>query len=164
MSNTHDGHLSRDGLLGIVRDVWEREDPMPDGMVDRMHAAVAAEAVIADTDLDLELMVLVSREDELVGARGTAAYTLRFSSDDVDLLVRAVGTGEGEARLDGWVSPAGPLRVQATTVPDDGRSWQVVSDDTGRFEFTGLPTGNVRLQLSPDDRALKPFGTPSFEI
>ncbi|QIX28488.1 hypothetical protein ncot_19250 [Nocardioides sp. JQ2195] len=159
-----DGHMGRDTLLGLVREVWERRDPVPDGMVERMQAAVAAESAFAGTDLDLELMVLVSRQDELVGARGTAAYTLRFSSDDVDLLVRAVGTGGGEARLDGWVSPAGPLRVQAVTVPDDGRSWQVDSDDTGRFEFTGLPAGHIRLQLAPHDRALKPFGTPTFEI
>lgn len=153
-----------DELLQVVRDVWEHHDPVPDGFVGRMQAAVAAEAGVTDVDLDLELLMLVAREDMLTGARGTASYTLRFSGDGIELLVRAVGTGEGLTRVDGWVSPPGPLQVTATTVPDDGRSWQVDSDEIGRFEFTGLPTGRVRLHLIPRDLALKPFATPDFEI
>ncbi|WP_067442072.1 hypothetical protein [Nocardioides jensenii] len=160
MSNDY----SRDGLLQLVRDVWTEHDPVPEGLVDRMQAAVEAELAIAGTDLDFELLVLVSDEQMLAGARGTATYTLRFSSGDVDLLVRAVGDAEGRTRLDGWVSPAGPLTVRATPVPDTGASWEAESDDTGRFEFTDLPTGMVRLHLTPRDAALKPFATPAFEI
>src|SRR5690242_21062026 len=32
---------SRDDLLGIVRDVWDRHDPVPDHLVPAMQAAVA---------------------------------------------------------------------------------------------------------------------------
>lgn len=155
---------SKDELLQVVRDVWTGADPVPDGMVGRMHAAVVAELEVAGTDLDAELMRLVSRESELAGARGTAAYTLRFSSGETDLLVRAVETGEGTARLDGWVSPPRVALVTATTVPENGTTWTVTSDDTGRFEFTDLPTGTVRLHLMPDDASGEPFGTPAFEI
>ncbi|KQY57406.1 MULTISPECIES: hypothetical protein [unclassified Nocardioides] len=155
---------SRDGLLQVVREVWTERDPMPAGLVERMQAAVEAELAIAGTDFDVELLMLVSREEMLAGARGTATYTLRFSSDDIDLLVRAVGAPEGGTRLDGWVSPAGPVTVHATPVPDTGRSWEVESDDTGRFEFTDLPAGMVRLHLTPRDTGLKPFATPAFEI
>lgn len=160
MSSNH----SKDELFQVVRDVWSEHDPVPEGLVARMQVAVTAELEVAATDLDAELMRLVSRESELAGARGTAAYTLRFSSGETDLLVRAVETGEGTARLDGWVSPPRVAQVTATTVPENGAAWTVTSDDTGRFEFTDLPTGMVRLHLMPDDASGEPFGTPAFEI
>lgn len=153
----------RDELFQVVRDVWTTADPVPEGLVERMHAAVAAELEVAATDMDAELLRLVSRDTELAGARGTAAYTLRFSSGETDLLVRAVETGEGTARLDGWVSPPRVAQVTATTVPENGTAWTATSDDTGRFELTDLPTGMVRLHLMPD-AAGEPFGTPAFEI
>lgn len=153
----------KDELFQVVRDVWTRVDPVPEGLVERMHAAVAAELEVARTDMDAELLRLVSRDSELAGARGTAAYTLRFTSGETDVLVRAVETGQGSARLDGWVSPPRVAQVTATTVPDDGTAWTTTSDDTGRFEFAELPTGMVRLHLFPDT-AGEPFGTPDFEI
>lgn len=155
---------SRDALLQVVREVWTEHDPVPEGLVQRMQAAVTAELEVAATDLDAELLVLVSREEMLTGARGSAAYTLRFSSGETDLLVRAVETTKGKARLDGWVSPPRAVSVTATTVPETGSAWSALSDDTGRFEFTDLPTGMVRLQLRPDRAPGEPFGTPAFEI
>ena len=47
--------LSRDALLDIVRDVYERHDPVPEHLVAAMQAAAA----MAASDLDLELMTLV---------------------------------------------------------------------------------------------------------
>ena len=57
-------------------------------MVARLQTAAALAA--SDTDLDMELMLLVERTEELAGARGasTTAYTLRFAHDGVDLLLR----------------------------------------------------------------------------
>ena len=53
-----------------------------------------AAAAVADSDLDLELMVLVERSTELVGARGGTAYTLRFVHGETDLLLRVAVEGE----------------------------------------------------------------------
>ncbi len=61
--------LSRDALLEIVRDVWQRHDPVPKHLVSAMQAAAA----LADSDIDLELMVLVERSAELAGARGSTS-------------------------------------------------------------------------------------------
>ena len=87
-------------LLDVVRRVWTERDPVPEGLVARMQAAAAA----ADTDLDVELMLLVERSDRAGGARGSAtAYTLRFAHGEL----RAAAPGrrdDGEfRRIDGWV-------------------------------------------------------------
>ena len=158
--------LSREGLLKIVRQVWEEHDPVPEGLVDRMSAVVQTEAILADTDLDYELLVLVERSAELAGARGTAAYTLRFAHGETEVLLRAVGNESGGARLDGWLAPAVAMRIRATEVTDhgEGRSWEVETDAHGRFEFGDLPTGLFRLWLTPLDSDAAAFGTPAFEI
>ena len=147
--------MSREDLLDVVRRVHEERDPVPDDLVARMQAAAA----VAASDLDAELvglMELVDRSDELVGARGTAAYTLRFVHGETDLLVR-VAVDDGRSRIDGWVVPAEPMTVRA------GDRAATVSD-TGRFELTGLPLGLLRLSLEPHDLARPGFSTPTFEI
>ena len=61
--------VSRDALLAVVRKVWTERDPVPEGLVARMQAVVAAE----DVDFDYELLVLIERSRELTGARGGSA-------------------------------------------------------------------------------------------
>jgi hypothetical protein len=157
--------LSREGLLKIVRQVWEQRDPVPEGLVERMQAVVQTEAILADTDLDYELLVLVERSAELAGARGTAAYTLRFAHETTEVLLRTDRSDSG-ARLDGWIAPASAMRVRATEVTDLGEchSWETETDANGRFEFADLPTGLFRLWLTPLDGEATAFGTPAFEI
>ena len=88
-------------------------------MVARLQTAAALAA--SDTDLDIELMLLVERTEELAGARGasTTAYTLRFAHDGVDLLLR-VSTDGAASRIDGWVVPPSPVTV--TVQRDDGHA------------------------------------------
>jgi hypothetical protein len=165
--------MTRDKMLDDLEVMWRQRDPVPDGLVDRMRALAGAEVALADTDLDYELMLLIERSTELAGTRSTAtAYTLRFASPDLDLLVRA-GGGASEAgltRLDGWIVPPAPVTVRATKIDQDQvggaeeRSWEVDVDDQGRFEFPELPPGLYRLWLSPRDDDDKAFGTPAFEI
>jgi hypothetical protein len=150
--------LSREDLLGVVRDVWERHDPVPEHLV----AAMQASAAIAASDLDAELMELVERSTELVGARGSSAYTLRFVHGDTDLLLRIAVDGD-RSRVDGWVVPPEPMTVRA--LPGElPTPHAAVVTESGRFELTGLPLGLLRLQLEPHDTARPAFATPTFEI
>jgi hypothetical protein len=151
--------LSRDALLEIVRDVWERHDPVPEHLVATMQAAAAA----ADADLDLELMVLVERSTtELAGARGSSSYTLRFVHGDTDLLLR-VAVDNGRSRVDGWIVPPEPMTIRA--LPGELPSGhEAVVSDSGRFALTDLPIGVLRLRLEPHDTARPAFATPAFEI
>jgi hypothetical protein len=150
--------LSRDALLAVVRDVWDRRDPVPDHLVATMQAAAA----MAASDLDVELMELVERATELVGARGSSSYTLRFVHGDTDLLLRVAVDGD-RSRVDGWVVPPEPMTVRA--LPGENPSdWSSVVTETGRFELTDLPLGLLRLRLEPHDTARPAFATPTFEI
>jgi hypothetical protein len=152
--------LTDDDLLTGIRAHWESRDPVPDGMVARLQTAAALAA--SDTDLDMELMLLVERTDELAGARGasTTAYTLRFAHDGVDLLLRVSGDG-ATSRIDGWVVPPSPVNV--TVLRDEDTLATLEVGDTGRFELPDLHPGMLRLRLEPADGST-PFVTPAFEI
>jgi len=157
--------MSREQLLEVVRSAYSAADPVPDGLVERMQSAAAAEAADAGFAFELELMTLLERSDELVGARSTgmgSAYTLRFVHGEIDLLLRVAGDGDS-ARVDGWVVPPEPMTVRALLDSSASPAAAVVSE-TGRFELTGLPSGLVRLRLEPHDPARSPFATPTFEI
>ncbi len=150
--------LSREDLLGIVRDVWEQRDPVPEHLVAAMQAAAA----MAGSDLDAELMEIVERSTELVGARGSTAYTLRFVHDDTDLLLRVAVDGD-RSRVDGWVVPPEPMTVRA--LPGEAPTpYAAVVTESGRFELTDLPLGLLRLRLEPHDTTRPAFATPTFEI
>lgn len=158
-----DPHLPDEQLLDAVRRAADTFDPVPPGMVERM-VAVTRDIHDHDPDLELQLMLVVERFAELVGTRGGArSYTLRFGGEGVDLLVRVgVSEEEGRARLDGWVVPAAGGPVQVHEVGGEGRHYEGVAADTGRFEFPDLPTGFYRVSLKlADDQS---FGTPAFEI
>jgi hypothetical protein len=153
--------LSDDDLLAGVRTYWESRDAVPAGMVARLQTAAALAA--SDTDLDMELMLLVERTAELAGARGgasTTAYTLRFAHDGVDLLLR-ISTDGSAPRIDGWVVPPSPISV--IVLRDDDTLTTLEVGDTGRFELPDLTPGMLRLRLEPADGST-PFVTPAFEI
>src|SRR3954447_22851315 len=148
--------LSDDDLLAGIRAHWASRDPVPEGMVARLQTAAALAA--SDTDLDIELMLLVERTEELAGARGgsTTAYTLRFAHDGVDLLLRVSSDGT-QPRIDGWVVPPSPITVVVLRDADVLATLDV--GDTGRFELPDLDPGMLRLRLQPADGST-PFVTP----
>lgn len=145
--------MSREDLLAAVREVYNEADPVPGDLVARMQAALAV------LDLDEELLLLV--ESELVGVRGASSYTLRFASDEVDVLLRIAVEGD-RSRVDGWVVPAEAMTVRV--VPENGPSQATVLSDTGRFELTDLPLGLHRIRLEPHTAGRASFATPTFEI
>ena len=132
-------------------------------MPDHLVAAMQAAAAIAASDLDLELMVLVERSTELVGARGSTAYTLRFVHGDTDLLLRVAVDG-GRSRVDGWIVPPEPMTVRALA---GRRARQRTTPWSATRAASSSPTcrvGLLRLRLEPHDTARPAFATPTFEI
>jgi hypothetical protein len=151
-------------LLDAARRASAEHDPVPPGLVDRM-VAVTRDVAESDPDLELQLLLVVERFDQLVGTRGGArSYTLRFGGgDDIDMLVRvSIADDEGRARLDGWLVPAlaGPIAVRE--VGGAGRIVAGLADADGRFEFPDLSPGLYRMSLTLDSE--RTFGTPAFEI
>lgn len=137
-----------DVLMDELQAMWQRTDPMPEDLPDRIIAAMAMD------DLDFELLSLTSAET--AGVRGGEAQVLECSTDDLTLMVRISEEPDGTRRLDGWSE--GVREVELLT--ESGTRVTGVSE-TGRFEFDDLPTGPVRLRLRGNDKG---FETPEFEV
>jgi hypothetical protein len=153
-----DGSLWRD-----LASMWDSLDPMPSGLVERVLVALATD----DLDAEYELLHLVERTDQLVGARGTSdALTISFTGGAFALLLRVSGIGSQTRRVDGWVTPAREMRV---TVKQQNRTWEAEVDARGRFEIPRLSAGLSRFWLL-DHRAPESsveqelFATPAFEL
>lgn len=159
--------LTDESIFAGIRAYWDLHDPAPEELVARVQAAAAlAASELYDVGLDIELMLLVERTEELAGARGgsATAYTLRFAHDGVDLLLRVSGDG-ASSRIDGWVVPPSPIAVVVQRETASGWSDDAAIDigDTGRFELPELAPGMLRLRLEPTDGSTS-FMTPAFEI
>ena len=154
-------------VLARLRSMWERADPAPDDLADRVLFALELE----DLDTEFELLRLVESGDATVGARAArgldvTSITFAGPSLTVMLAVGAAGSGTagGDRRVDGWLAPAGPSRVVAHSA--EGQR-ETVADETGRFVFESVPTGMLRLVVHPGPGAAgagRPFLTPTVEI
>ncbi len=158
--------LSDPELLAEIRDCWQRNDPPPPGLAERVLAALAME----DLELDYVLLTMASSTREPTGARSAAAVDtaplrLEFADADVSLLLRVSIVDSGHRRIDGWVVPDAS---QTVTVWRSGRTQTVTVGAHGRFAFARVPAGLVRLWISgpsPDSaEAERCFGTTLFEI
>lgn len=150
-------------LLDRLAAMWEERDPMPPGLVERTLVTLATE----DLDVEYELLHLMSRSEELAGARGASdAVTVSFSSDAFSLLLRVTRVGERHRRVDGWVSPPRDMHVE---VSQGTRRVGVDVDENGRFEIPRLASGASRFWLSGEhaggsDPEWDLFATPTFEL
>lgn len=142
----HDDHA----LLTDLRGMWERTDPMPADLPDRVIAALAAE------DLDFELLTLTASES--VGVRGGEAQVLECTVDDLTLAVRISEEPDGSRRIDGWTEGVREVDLLADAETDTRTA---AVSDAGRFEFDNVPSGPVRLRLRATGRG---FETNEFEV
>lgn len=137
-----------DVLMDDLQSMWERRDPMPADLPDRIIAAISMD------DLDLELLSLTAAD--ALAVRGGEAQVLECSTDDLTLMVRISEESDGTRRVDGWSE--GVRQVELLT--EDGHRVAEVSE-TGRFEFADVAAGPVRLRLRGDDKG---FETREFEV
>ncbi|MEP6796804.1 MAG: hypothetical protein ABI890_01595, partial [Lapillicoccus sp.] len=88
--------------LAVMRSVYERGDPVPPGLVERVKFAITLddlEAEVARLQRDSldALPELVARSDELLKAR-----SVTFTSDTVTTMVTITPIDASTVRLDGW--------------------------------------------------------------
>ena len=154
----------RDPLLDRLAETWGRHDPVPTGVVERALATVHAAAGPDDLDVELELLLLVERSEELAGTRaGAGSITLRFSGDEMQLLLRVTPTGADTCRVDGWLTPDDGVTVTAV---QDGHEVAALVESPGRFEFPFLRRGLTRLVVGPATQAppARVLGTRPFDL
>ena len=151
-------------LMGRVRGMWERLDPPPGDLADRVLFALELE----DLDTEFELMRLTERSDALAGARAARGTTsdvthITFAGEHLTVMLAVAGLDTDGRRIDGWVAPASAARVVAHTATGDR---ETVADATGRFVLENVPAGMLRLVFYPvtDDGTDTPFITPTVEV
>ena len=68
-----------------------------------------------------------------------------------------------QARLDGWMSPAQPIKIFLSTLLHKPTVLEAQVSDSGRFEFPIAPTGACRMSFATDGQGRHP-ATPPFWI
>jgi hypothetical protein len=159
-------------LLRGVAAAYAALDPAPADLADGVLARLA----VRDLEDEFELFTLVQRVDTLAGTRRdedpetSQTVALEFAGSTYRVLVRISDTDDDGRRLDGWVVPALPMRVflgpSGDALADSRQS--AYADRSGRFEFPGAMSGEVRLWLLPqpggEGPAVPPFVTPPFLV
>jgi hypothetical protein len=166
--------LGDDELMLEIRRLWETLDPPPGDLADGVLATLAA----IDLEFEFELMTLVDSHDALAGTRSAAQlaevgqWSLEFAAPDFRVLLRISSTDE-RRRVDGWVLPRMPMRIQVAGASSGRPSYDGVEVDAhGRFEITNVSPGLSRLWFLPepgqsgrsDGETPLPVATPPFWI
>ncbi len=127
-----------EALLGAIRAMYQATDPAPD-MLPRVLFAL---------DLDEIVTELASIAENLAGSMGIRSVedsrTITFESSSLRVTIAIPGSGS--RHLDGWIEPAGILRVDLVTPK---ARLQTRSDEGGRFAFEAKMTGQVHLEIHP---------------
>ncbi|WP_020576039.1 hypothetical protein [Actinopolymorpha alba] len=142
-------------VLGSLRRLVTAADPVPPGLVDRIQFALALE------DLDAEVMRL-REEPALAGVRGAEpTRTVTFDSESLTIMISIRSSGDDIVRLDGWIAPAAPHRVELRLVGDRR---VVIADEQGRFVLEGVPRGLMQMVVRNASGSPESVVTPSIVV
>lgn len=138
-----------EALLGELGRLLSDVDPVPEDLVSRIQFSLALDEVFAEVALLTRVPMdsLAVRSDPAAGVR---TETLTFSADRLTAMVTVTRSTAELLRVDGWIAPPGAMRVQLRM--QEG-SQEVVTDDSGRFVFEGVPEGFAQLTFRPADTA-----------
>ncbi len=157
MNTSHALPQDDDELLDALRTLWERRDPVPTGLVDRVQFAIWLE----DLDTEVEMLALTSEIDVAAGARSTeTARTVTFSTDHLSIMITVSERPDGRRRVDGWVSPAASGQVVVRQV--GGSNHEADVDADGRFALDDLVPGMAQLVLRSEGGDA--VATPPIEL
>lgn len=132
-----------EGVLAMIRSVFEAADPVPAGLVERIRFSVTL------ADLEGELARLIAAETEMARGAPEESRTITFDSSSLTIMIRIDSNADGTARVDGWLAPPRRCQVELTLA---GGSVTVDADEQGRFVFSSVPRGTARLVVRPPER------------
>lgn len=136
-------------LLTDLAALYAAVDPVPGGLVERIHFALA----VAELEADIAELT----HEQLVGARSDETDTVTFTSGSLSLMVTTVVAAR-QVRIDGWVTSPGAT----VDVVGVGLTRSASADDTGRFSVDGIPRGRTHFVVRRE--GYRPVITPSIEI
>jgi hypothetical protein len=145
-------------ILDQVAAVHALVDPPPPDLDVRVWFATALDVV--------ELEAARRTEDVLVGSGARAAErtrTITFEAHSRTVMITIMERPDGLVRLDGWLAPAGPLRVELR-FPEPASARTAIADEVGRFVFDEVMHGLAQLLVHPSDDAAPYVVTPSLTL
>lgn len=147
-------------LLDEIARLYDLIDPMPADLVERIGFTLT----LAHMEIELARLTLESRTP--VGARGEErARTVTFSSESLTVMVTITPTAHRECRIDGWIAPGAPIRVELRS---DRGSRDAIADTDGRFDFAEVSCGLVQLVFHPtpdiEVQLRSPVVTPAVQV
>jgi hypothetical protein len=128
-------------ILNSLRAFYDENDPVPDGLVERIQFEITLDALHA------EVATLTQLDLASSGTRSAATESVRtitFSSESLTTMVTLTQEPDGQVRVDGWAAPCGRIRVEVLLA--DG-SRETYTDADGRFVFSDLPGGLAKFAL-----------------
>jgi len=134
-------------LLNSLRAYYDENDPVPDGLVERIQFEITLAA------LEAEVATLTQLDLSTAGARSSGTEdvrTITFTSQSLTTMVTITPLSGGTVRVDGWAAPGAGIRVEVLLAGD---AQETVADEDGRFVFAELPTGLAKFALHPLDPA-----------
>jgi hypothetical protein len=132
-------------ILARVAALHALLDPPPADLDERVGFAVA----LADVEVEVARLA----EDRFAGSGARASErtrTITFDAASRTVMVTVVDRPDNLVRIDGWLAPGQPLRVELR-LPEPAPAQVTIADDNGRFVFDAVPHGLAQLLVHPAD-------------
>jgi len=145
-------------VLDRMAALFDRLDPVPAGLVDRITFGITLDALHAE-------IAELQRAGDFAGVRSTGATeakTVTFTSASLSLMITISTTSAETSRIDGWAAPGGGAEVELRSV---GRVLTQIADTNGRFVFDDVPRGLAQFVVrQPGDEPRTTVVTPTLEL
>jgi hypothetical protein len=144
-------------LLAELRALYEATDPVPAGLVEQVHFALALES------FDVEVLRQRSAPELALATRGEEqSRTITFDTESLTIMISISSAEADGVRFDGWLAPPAPHRIEVRT---ETGSLVTTADDQGRFVVDLIPHGMAQIVVRPDEHASGPVvATPSIVV
>jgi hypothetical protein len=145
-------------ILQQMAEIYERADPVPTGLVERIQFGITLDALHAE-------IAELQRSAEFAGVRSAEApdtQSITFTSASLTTMVTVTVLSADRVRIDGWLAPVGEVSVELRT---RDQTFSVASDADGRFVFESVPRGLAQFAMHPRPGEGGPgVVTPTIEI
>jgi hypothetical protein len=146
-------------LLNSLRAYYDENDPVPDGLVERIQFELTLDALHA------EVATLMQMDMAGAGVRSAApeaVRTITFTSESLTTMVTLTPQPDGTIRVDGWAAPGAGIRVELL-LSDGPRETR--ADDDGRFVFEDVPSGLAKFVVHvPHGEEISTVLSPTIEL
>jgi hypothetical protein len=142
-------------LLAELRGLYDHVDPVPDGLVQQIHFALALDS------FDIDVLRPRSGGQLALATRGEEqTRTITFDTERLTIMISISATGKDQVRIDGWLAPPAAHPIELRHV---GGSLTTVADDQGRFVLDLVPHGTAQIVVRPGP-AGHVVATPSIVV